>query len=94
MQTSHQTQTTGTAQPFPAAKPYRPEPLVSRRVSMSRAVAFDGEAIRTGRCRQTLAAAFRSIGHGMEPFRAFDRARDFYRSSGHAWTTGLSASSR
>lgn len=39
--------------------------------------------------RHELAAAFRRLGRTMNAGAAYERAKDFYKSSGHRWTRGL-----
>lgn len=39
--------------------------------------------------RSQLADAFRKLGVGTQARAAYDRVKDFYRSSGHNWTRGL-----
>lgn len=72
--------------------PARPEPIVSERLSALRDDFTGGWKTRPAGAgaRLELAEAFRKLARGMHPGAAFDRARDFFRSSGHAWTRGLS----
>lgn len=48
------------------------------------------EAHQTGASiRSQLADAFRKLGVGAHARAAYDRVKNFYRSSGHDWTRGL-----
>lgn len=40
--------------------------------------------------RTRVLAAFRALGHGVDPHTARDQMHAFYRSSGAEWTRGLS----
>ena len=39
--------------------------------------------------RARVAAAFRKLAHGVDPYTAGERTRRFYRSSGMAWSRSL-----
>lgn len=75
-----------------AAWPVRPEPMISDRVStvpgLEYAHATPGRSADSS-VRSQLAAAFRKLGVGRHARSAYQRAKDFYRSSGHDWTRGL-----
>lgn len=74
------------------AKSFRPQPFVAERVDKPRVAPTPaGNRARVdGRdSRFALAAAFRRLGRGFNAKAAYERAKDFYRSSGHNWARGL-----
>lgn len=70
-----------------AFAPVRPDPFVPDRVSVYEIATSDR---RPGSdTRDELAASFRNMDRAVQPETAYEQAKDFYRSSGHAWTRGL-----
>jgi hypothetical protein len=84
------------AEPMPEvhpATPFRPEPFVPEHLFRSREAAFTdgfGSRYQVAGTREGLAAAFRKAVVGATPRPAFERVKDFYRATGHAWARGLS----
>ena len=73
--------------------PSRPESFVPGHLSEAYEAVFPNIAGANKQdvgFREELAAAFRRLGNGVSAPDAFARAKDFHRSSGHAWTHGLS----
>lgn len=72
--------------------PFRPEPFVPQRVEQT-ADTFPFDASNQPRVtpgiREELAAAFGRLGSALDAKAAYERARSFYKSSGHRWTRGL-----
>ncbi len=71
---------------------FRPEPFVPQHVDRI-GDRFLGEATNQSRAasgiRDELGAAFRRLGRALDAGAAYERARSFYKSSGHRWTRGL-----
>jgi len=53
-------------------------------------VRFPHQRRRGSSLRSQVAAAFKNIGKGVDAKIAYERTKDFYRSSGADWTRGLS----
>lgn len=70
----------------------RPEPFVPQHVDRI-GDRFQVEATNQPRMASTirdeLGAAFRKFGRALDAGAAYERARSFYKSSGHRWTRGL-----
>ena len=72
--------------------PVRPEPFVSKRLydlPEMPPVGTKEQPRSEPSVRAELAAAFKKLGRGIDARAAYERAKDFYKSSGHRWTRGL-----
>lgn len=90
---NYQVDTSHHTQDMEPAKPARPEPFVTDHLSAVSEAGFTNVAETSwpeSGFRAELAAAFRKLGRGVQAGTAFEQAKDFYRSSGHDWTRGLS----
>lgn len=75
------------------AQPIRPEPFIPERVARRYEAPAEGARSKSesgSSVRHLLAAAFRKLHRGVDAGQADKDMRDFYRSSGNAWTRGLS----
>jgi len=80
------------AQPSRDYRPHRFERPVAERAAeiQPRDYPVVGEKRhQAGEPREVLAAAFRRLGRAVGADAAFERARDFYKSSRNRWTHGL-----